>query len=156
MRSAFLVLFLFLFTRVVFAQISEVNAYWSEVSRTVGMGDFKGYAALYHEGAVLVNGLGTTIYPISGALEGWKPGFEDTKSGKMKAGVDLRFSKRLQSETTAHETGIFRYWSQNEGEEPNVFLANFEGLLVKKNGKWLMLMEYQLSQATEEEWEALK
>lgn len=143
---------------LVMFQETEVGteAYWGEVSRTVAEGDYEGYSALYHEDAILVNGLSGSSYPISTALEGWKQGFDDTKVGKMKAGVDFRFSKYLQSETTSHETGIFRYWSQLPGEEPSVFLANFEGLLVKKEGKWVMMMEYQISEATLEEWEALK
>ena len=135
---------------------TEIDAYWEAVSKSVGEGDFEAYAALYHEDAILVSGRSGESFPISKALAGWKQGFDDTKSGKIKAGVDFRISKRMMSNTTSHETGIFRYWSQQEGEEPEVFLANFEGLLVKKNGKWVMMMEYQISQATEEDWKALE
>ena len=134
----------------------EVDAFWAKMSKTVAEGDFEGYSALYHEDAILVSGFSENSYPIANALSGWKKGFDDTKAGEMKAGVEFRFSQRLLSETTAHDTGIFRYWSQNEGGEPQVFIAHFEGLLVKKEGKWLLMMEYQISQATEEEWEALK
>lgn len=56
-----------------------VDDYWAEVSRTVTEGDFEGYAALYHEDAVLVNGISGQSYPISDALAGWRQGFEDTK-----------------------------------------------------------------------------
>jgi len=125
-------------------------------SRTVGEGDFDGYAATYHADAIMVNALNDKSYPISGALAGWKQGFDDTSSGKMKAGVDFRFSKRLSDETTAHDTGIFRYWYQYiADEEPTVALVHFEGLLVKKEEGWLMMMEYQKSRATQEEWDAL-
>lgn len=136
--------------------VLETETYWAEVSKTVAEGDFEGYSALYHEDAILVNGRSGNSYPISTALAGWKKGFDDTKAGKMKAGVDFRFSKKLQSETTSHETGIFRYWSQLPGEEPTVFLANFEGLMVKKEGKWVMMMEYQISEASQKDWEALQ
>ncbi|MGD2123925.1 MAG: hypothetical protein PVJ76_19395, partial [Gemmatimonadota bacterium] len=33
----------------------ELDAFWAEVSRTVAEGDFEGYAATYHEDAVLVS-----------------------------------------------------------------------------------------------------
>lgn len=132
-----------------------VDDYWAEVSRTVSEGDFDGYAALYHEDAVLVNGITGRSYPIADALDGWQQGFEDTKAGRMTAGVEFRFSERIYGETTAHDTGIFRYSSQEEGGEARTSFVHFQGLLVKKNGEWKMTMEYQMSVATEEEWEAL-
>lgn len=133
----------------------EVDAYWAEVSRTVAEGDFDGYAALYHPDAVLVNGISGESYPISDALDGWKQGFLDTQDGKMSASVEFRFSKRIHGETTAHDTGIFCYTSQMEGEDPQPIYIHFQGLLVKKDGQCLMTMEYQMASATEEEWKAL-
>lgn len=133
----------------------ELDAYWEELSRTVAEGDYEGYAALYHADAVLVNGISGESYPITDALEGWKSGFDDTKAGKMEAGVEFRISQRLMDETTAHETGIFRYYAHPEGGEMQVALVHFESLLTKKDGRWLMMMEYQKSIATEAEWEAL-
>jgi len=133
----------------------ELDAFWAEASRTVAEGDFEGYAATYHEDAVLVNLSEGTSYPISAALDGWKQGFDDTAAGRMTAGVEFRFSQRLNDETTAHETGIFRYHFQLQGEEEESYLVHFEGLLVKKDGAWKMVMEYQKEAASPEEWEAL-
>lgn len=135
--------------------ISELDAYWTEISRTVKEGDFDAYAAGYHPDAVLANMGKEVSYPISTALAGWKQGFMDTKAGKVKASVEFRFSQRLYGQTTAHETGVFRYAFQpEEGEEVVAFMA-FEGLMVKKD-RWLMLMEYQKQEVSEEEWNALK
>lgn len=136
-------------------QHPELDAFWEESARTVREGDFDGYAASFHEDAVLVNGIRGTSYPIAQALAGWKQGFDDTRDGKMNASVEFRFSERLISENTAHETGIFRYTSQMEGEEESVALIHFESLAVKKDGRWQVVMEYQVAQASEEEWEAL-
>jgi len=104
----------------------------------------------------MVNALNGKSYSILQALDGWKKGFDDTSSGKMKAGVDFRFSQRFSDETTAHDTGIFRYWYQYEAdEEATVALVHFEALLVNKDG-WKMVMEYQKSRATEAEWAELE
>ncbi len=134
---------------------SDLDAFWAEVSRTVGEGDFEGYAATYHEDAILVSALSETSYPISQARDGWKQGFVDTKAGKMEAGVEFRFTQRLADETTAHETGIFHYWAHVEGGDRSEMYIHFEALLVKKQG-WKMMMEYQKSPATLEEWNAAK
>ncbi|MEM7415883.1 MAG: hypothetical protein AAF389_10335 [Gemmatimonadota bacterium] len=132
------------------AQVTaELDAFWSEVSRTVAEGDYDGYAATYHPDAVVIFGMASQ--PISAALAGWRQGFDDTKAGRMTAAVHFRFSERRNDATTAHETGIFRYVA---GDGPPQYL-HFEALLVKREG-WLMLMEFQRDPATEAEWDALQ
>lgn len=137
------------------AQTAELDAYWTEVSRTVREGDLKGYAVLYHDDAVLVSNFSESSVPIASALEGWKQGFMDTKAGKMAADVTFRFSQRYSDGKTAHETGIFRYVATPKGGEMSEQFIHFEGLLVKKDA-WLMMMEFQKSPATKEEWDALQ
>lgn len=131
-----------------------LDANWSELGRTVAEGDFDAYAAGYHEDAVLVSLHSGNSFPIAKALEGWQQGFIDTREGKTTASVEFRFSQRLHDETTAHETGIFRYSFQSEAGETAVQYVHFEALLVKKD-RWLMIMEYQKASATQEEWDAL-
>lgn len=133
---------------------AELDAYWAEASRTVAEGDFTGYAALYHPDAVLVSLGSDTSYPIAEALAGWEEGFDETREGRARAGVEFRITRRLHDGTTAHETGIFRYTLTPRGGEETVALLHFEALLVKKGGDWLMLMEYQKAPATGAEWEA--
>ncbi len=152
--SIFPILILFLITGVQ-NPTEEVDELWAEVSRTVAEGDFEGYAATYHQDAVLVNGISGTSYPIANALSGWKQGFDDTKAGKMKASVEFKFTKRLHSETTAHDTGIFKYSSHAEGGEPQTIYIHFEGLSTKASGEWKLMMEYQISMATVEEWDSM-
>jgi hypothetical protein len=56
---------------------------------------------------------------------------------------------------TAHETGIFFYTSESAAGKRADYI-HLEALLVKQNGKWLVLMEYQKSKATKEEWDKLE
>ncbi|MFK7923837.1 MAG: hypothetical protein AB8H47_17895 [Bacteroidia bacterium] len=140
-------------------RIVELDQYWTELSRTVKEGDFEGYSAGYHEDAVIIfaSGKNKSSVPISKALAGWKQGFEDTKAGKTNASVAFRFSQRIGDETTAHETGIFNYTTYDKsGKVTGAYPTHFEMLLVKRDGKWLGLMEYQKSTATQAEWEALQ
>jgi uncharacterized protein (TIGR02246 family) len=136
------------------AQVNtELDAYWAEVSRTVEEGDIEGYASLYHPDAVLVM-LGRGTVPIGEALAGWKQLFADTHAGKAVAGVEFRLTERLNDATTAHETGLFRYTFEPEEGDNSVSLVRFEALLVKRDGRWLMVMEYQKDPATDAEWAA--
>ena len=153
-RSFVVALALTLSTTVdVHAQVAaELDAYWAEVSRTVGEGDFEGYSATYHPDAVVIFGMASQ--PISAALAGWESGFADTQAGRNTASVDFRFSIRRNDATTAHETGIFRYEARSPSGEGTAQYIHFEALLVKRDG-WKMLMEFQRDPATEAEWDAL-
>ena len=136
-------------------RIKELDAYWSEVSRCVNKGDFEGYRATCHPDGVLVAGTRSEAYPLAIALMKWQQGFIDTKSGKIKASVSFRFSQRLGDETTAHETGMFLYSTVNADGNTVRDYIHLEALLIKKKD-WKIMMEYQKSKATEEEWNKLK
>ena len=135
------------------AQVTaELDAFWTEVSRTVESGDFVGYAATYHPDAVVI--FGDTTQPFSEALAGWEAGFDDTRTGLLEASVDFRFSERRNDASTAHETGIFRYSAFSPADDGSIQYVHFEALLVKKD-RWVMMMEFQRDAATEAEWTAL-
>ncbi|MBL8512504.1 MAG: hypothetical protein JNJ55_00815 [Betaproteobacteria bacterium] len=133
-------------------RLAELDAFWREASRTVREGDFAGYKATYHEDAVLVS-LKDSV-PIGSALARWKPGFDRTKAGNMKASVRFKFAKRVGDGTTAHESGIFLYSETAADGKVKDSYVHFDALLVKR-GKWKMVMEYQKNEATKAEWDAL-
>lgn len=138
------------------ARLQELDAYWAEVSRAVMEGDFEGYQATCHPEGVLVSGKNRKSQPLSEALAGWKDGFAVTKAGENEASVDFRFSQRFGDSKTAHETGIFLYTTVSAQGERKAQHIHFEGLLVKRAGEWKILMEYQKSVATREQWQALE
>lgn len=137
------------------SRLAQLDAYWAEVSRSVREGDFEGYQATCHKRGVLVSGSKESSVPLSKALARWKQGFLDTKSGKLKSDVKFRFSQRFGDETTAHETGIFLYSTVNAEGEATQEYVHFQALLVKEKGQWKILMEYQKSQGTLVDWNAL-
>ncbi len=134
---------------------AELDEYWARVSKAVKTGDLEAYQATCHPDGVLVSGKSAKSELLSQSLVRWGKEFADTKAGKMKARVEFRFSKRIRGKDTAHETGIFLYSSQREGEEWKRDYVHFEALLIKRKGKWKILMEFQKSLATEEEWSSL-
>ena len=134
----------------------ELDAAWGKLKTTVSKGDFHSYKSIYHRDAILVNGITHKSYPIKDAFEGWKQGFKDTRSGKITAQVDVKFSQRLTDKTTAHETGIFHYYTIDKDGKQNDSYVHFESLWIKKNIKWFMMMEYQKSRTDKVEWDEFK
>lgn len=135
-------------------RLKELDTYWAEAARAVKSGDFAAYQATFHEDAVLVSDIAQQSYPIAKAFARWREGFEDTRQKRMKAGVEFRFSKRIGDESTAHETGIFHYFTVNSKGETEHAYIHFECLLVKKDG-WKAVMEYHKSMASPREWQQL-
>ena len=151
-------LIVLLFIQFIYAQdiiINELDEAWKKLENTVSTGDFRSFKSVYHQDAVLVNGITKNSYPIKNAFEGWEKGFIDTKSEEIIANLDVKFSERLFDEFTAHETGIFHYYTINKNGDKNDTYVHFESLWVKKNNKWKMVMEYQKSRTTETEWNSL-
>ena len=137
------------------ARIKELDAYWAEVSRAVHTGDFAAYVATTHPDAVLVAGSKKITTPLADALKRWKKDFDETKDGKRKSNVAFKFSQRLGDPTTAHETGMFMYTGTAADGKEICDYIHLEALLVKRDGHWKILMEYQKSKGTREEYEAL-
>ncbi|PTM09822.1 MAG: hypothetical protein DA407_04985 [Bacteroidetes bacterium] len=135
-------------------RLEGLNNYWAEVSRAVNEGDFEAYVNTCDEKGVLVEGIGKKAYPLADALKRWKSDFVDTKSGIRKSSVEFRFSQRLGDSKAAHETGIFLYTFEQDGKKKLDYI-NFEALLVK-DGTWKIMMEYQKSRSTKEEWDKLE
>ena len=137
------------------ARLKELDAYWAEVSRAVHTGDFAAYTATTHPEAVLVAGSRKITSPLADALKRWKKDFDETKDGKRKSNVAFKFSQRLSDPTTAHETGMFMYTGTAADGKEICDYIHLEALLVKRDGHWKILMEYQKSKGTREEYEAL-
>ena len=136
-------------------RLRQLDAYWADVSKAVGSGDFAAYKATCHPEGVLVSGSKKTSQPLADALKRWRREFDATKSGEMKASVQFKFSQRFGDATTAHETGMFLYSATGaDGKETREYI-HFEALLLKREGRWQILMEYQKSKGTRAEFEAL-
>lgn len=141
------------------SRIAELDLYWERLNKTVMEGDFEGNKNCFHEDAVVVfaSSANKTSVPISTALGFWKEGLKNTKEGKTKVEIELRFSQRIGNETTAHETGIFTLKSTDTiSKVSNKYIIPFEMVLVKRNNQWYAIMEYQKPHATQEEWDALE
>jgi ketosteroid isomerase-like protein len=136
--------------------IAELDATWAEMSRIVAKGDYKNLQAAYHPDAIFVSGSAKKSYPIETAFKRWQQDFEDTKAGKIIAQVDFRMSERSHDQNTAHETGMYHYFSVDESGKRDDYYVQLEALFVKKSGKWLMMMEFQKSSSTKRQWQLLK
>jgi len=135
-----------------------LNDYWRSVSTHLAEGNFEAVSATYHPEAVLVSEYLGTSYRIARALKRWKPGIDATRAGDEFSMVEFRITRRLSSEDTSHEQGMFHFRTgpTMSGANPDEFeeaYVHFEALLLK-NDRWTLVMEYQKQPASLGEWRA--
>ena len=127
---------------------------WSVISQAVMNADIKSMASTYHPDAVVISNGDVT--PIGDALESWAEGMKQAAADGSSARVSFRFASRQDNERSAFEIGIFKYTRvDSSGTETQMFM-HFESVLVKKEGRWLFLLERQFDEANEAAWEALR
>ena len=134
------------------ARFAEVDKFWAKISESVSKGDFGAYRSAHHPDAVLVErGKGRSM---ENAHKAFQRGFDDTAAGTVKAGIEFRWTQRNASADTAFQKGVFRYWSEAEGNTYDQH-TQFEAILVKGNKGWKLLVQKQYKTLTKEQWEAL-
>ena len=134
--------------------IEELDRSWILMKRSIKNGDFHKFKTMYHRDAIMVNGIKNSTYSIRNAFDGWEQGFKDTQAGAIDADLELKFSRRIFDNYTAHETGIFHYYTINESGDSTDSFIHFEALWIKKQNKWFMLMENQISRTSKSEWDS--
>jgi len=137
---------------------AELDAFWAEVSRTVAEGDFEGMVATYHPDGVWVSAVASR--PATRALRGMTAeaaeGAARTRAGEQAPRVEFRFSSRVHDSTTAHEVGMVRFSSTRGGVVAEDVYGLVDSYLVKKDGRWMILVEIQRWDMTKAEWDALR
>jgi len=127
---------------------------WSAITASVADQDIDAMAATYHPDAVVVTPGGTV--PTREQLPRWGKDMEIAKARGATATVEFRFSKRLDNAATAFETGIFKYSVIDSAGKSTSFIIPMEALLVRTNGRWVVVMEHQFAAVGPAEWDALQ
>jgi hypothetical protein len=129
---------------------AELDAFWVEVVRSVEEWDVNAQRATYHPDAISVAGDG-----MSYRTKLMSEGFDEAEGGSTTPSnprLAFRFSSRVHDKNTAHEIGLYRFSA--DGREP--FYGGVDSYLVKKDGRWMILVEIQRREGlSEAEWDAL-
>lgn len=126
---------------------------WTPIAASVVNDDIAAMGRTYHPDAVLVSNGGTRS--IASALAGWGKDMIANKAKGTRATVEFRFTKRQDDAETAFEAGVFKYTVTDKGGVSTPSYRRLEALLVKRQGKWRIVMERQLEAVTEATWDAI-
>ncbi len=130
---------------------AELDAFWSEVVLSVEDWDVSAQQATYHPDAIAVSG-DSVSYRMRLMAEVYAE-VAGTSKTPSNARLAFRFSSRVHDSNTAHEVGVYRFSADGQGR----FYGGLDSYLVRKDGKWLILVEIQRREGlSEAEWDALE
>jgi len=135
--------------------VAELDAFWAGVVKSVVEWSLPAQKATYHPDAVGVYGTADS-YTTSSIWAGFAKREVDTsavEAPNRRRILEFRFSLRVHDASTAHEIGLYHFWAEG-GEH---YYGTVDSYLVKKDGRWLILVEIQLEPpVTKADWDALQ
>ena len=75
-------------------------------------------------------------------MDGIKKSFEQAREKNETRSISLRFFERLANDTLASERGIYKFTLNDGTKDEKNYYGQFHVLLVKRDGKWKILMDY--------------
>ncbi|MEQ8331034.1 MAG: hypothetical protein RH859_11295 [Longimicrobiales bacterium] len=134
--------------------VAELDAFWAGVVQSVVEWSIPAQKATYHPDAVGVYGTADS-YTTSSIWAGFAKREADTSAAEApdrRRTLEFRFSSRVHDASTAHEVGLYHFWAEG-GEH---YYGTVDSYLVKKDGRWLILVEIQFEPpVTKADWDAL-
>ncbi|MDG1752517.1 MAG: hypothetical protein P8I03_12785 [Thalassotalea sp.] len=131
----------------------ETDNMYRSIVKSVDINDFSLMAAQYHQDAVVVSKGKTEL--AQSAIKRWKVDGDKLYANGGKASVEMRFIERTINNNSAYETGIYLYKTIDSENKMVEYYSHFADLSVKKNNKWLVVMERNIKKATAEEFDKL-
>lgn len=134
--------------------VAELDAFWAGVVKSVVEWSLPAQKATYHPDAVGAYGTAAS-YTTSSIWAGFAKREADTSAVEARDRrriLEFRFSSRVHDTSTAREVGLYHFWAEG-GEH---YYGTVDSYLVKKDGRWLILVEIQLEPpVTKADWDAL-
>ena len=128
----------------------ELDEFWSGVVSSVVNWDIDAQKATYHPDAISVRG-DDAAYETKLMSQVYAE--VSDSSPPSNPGLEFRFLSRVHDVNTAHEVGLYRFWS----DEVEEFFGTVDSYLVKVDGQWKILVEIQRGEGLPRaKWDALE
>ena len=134
-------------------QTQTTDDMYRALIKSVKDNDFSLMASLYHPDAVIVSKDKNEL--ASKALIRWETEGQKLHAEGGYASLQMRFKNRVTTQGSSFESGIYHYRTVDQNRKVTDYYAHFEDLNVLKDGKWLIMMERNVKQATSAEFERL-
>ncbi len=104
--------------------------------------DYSLMAEIHAKDLVRIPANQKVILDYESYINGYKKSFQEAKMKNETRSISLRFFERIVDDSVASDRGVYKFsLNKNTPEEINYY-GQFQVLLVKREGKWKILMDY--------------
>ncbi|WP_411895336.1 DUF4440 domain-containing protein [Winogradskyella sp. A2] len=142
-------LFIIIFAFSVNAQskenLMEINQTWEKFYKAFETLDYNLMAEIHSEDLVRVSG-GRRIIDYNTYISNYKVSYKRDKDAGQTNHISLRFFERINNGSNASERGIYKLVRNKGTTKEQAYYGQFHVLLKKKDGKWMITMDYDSSE----------
>ena len=122
--------------------INEVHQKFKEAFDSL---DYELFASIHSEKLIRIPG-GKKIIDYDTYVNKQKSNFEKAKSENSPRTIYLRFFERVNNDSVASERGIYKFVRNENQHNEKISYGKFHVLLIKEEGDWKILMDYDSSE----------
>lgn len=123
--------------------LKEINRdVWRKFYMAFDSLDHKLMAEIHAKDLIRIPANQHTILDYNTYINNYKRTFADGKSNNSTNAISLRFFERIVNDSVATERGIFKLTIDQNTTAERSFYGQFHVLLVKRDKKWQILMDY--------------
>ena len=123
----------------------EINEIHQKFKKSFDSLDYELFAEIHSERLIRIPG-GKKIIDYKSYIEKQKERFENAKAENSTRTIYLRFVERINNDSVASERGIYKYIKNENLPNEKISYGNFHVIMVKENGSWKILMDYDSSE----------
>lgn len=125
--------------------LKEINQTWEKFYKAFETLDYNLMAEIHSEDLIRVSG-GRRIIDYNTDISNYKASYKRDKDAGQTNHISLRFFERINNATTASERGIYKLVRNKGTEKEQAYYGQFHVLFKKKDGTWMITMDYDSSE----------
>jgi ketosteroid isomerase-like protein len=147
MRSIATLILLYLITNSAIAQntnhFRQINQdVWEAFYKAFDQLDHKYMVEIHDEDLIRIPAGQKIILDYQTYMDNYQKSFAAAKEENSTRSIELRFFERIANDSVASERGIYKLTIDKESLDERNFYGQFHVLLIKENGVWKILMDY--------------
>lgn len=122
--------------------IKQINGIWVKFCQAFDSSDYESFNSIHSTEVMRISSDANRIMLSEDYMNANKEYFNNFKNNNIKCEISLRFFERMNNDSFASERGIYKFIFNKGTEKEQIYYGKFHALLVKENGVWRILMDY--------------
>lgn len=115
---------------------------WESFYKAFDQLDHRNMLEIHHKDLIRIPADQQMILDYQTYMDNYQKSFAGAKEENSTRAIELRFFERIANDSVASERGIYKLTVDKGFPDERNFYGQFHVLLIKENGKWKILMDY--------------